>query len=270
MRSDAKLTSLSLSSLPSFPPVPTALPTSSNSFPPDSLPFHSHRQKNLAAKRLASQSPLAMSEILGIRSSANSPSPFPSPSPLGTPITSFDSEPNPMDNPNLESSKGELTTNAKLSVGDYFKQRMEEKRKGFEEAMRLAREKESGAGEVVKPSEVFGEEEIVVVGGGGSVAPVVAASAFAPAAAAEESEEEESSEEEEVVVVVKEKKVKKEKKDKKEKRKRGEDDDEEEDASEKARKKEKKERKKAKREAAGMDGEAKKEKKSKKSKKTVE
>jgi len=168
-----------------------------------------------------------MSEILGIRSGAASP--LPSPSPLGTPITSFDSEINPLDSANLDANKGELTTNAKLSVGDYFKQRMEEKRKGFEEAMRLAKEKAEGEGASSSSAGGNGlgvEEEIVVVGG----EPAVSALATpAAAAAVEESEEEESDEEDEatpvVVAVVKEKKAKKEK------RKRGEEGEGGEDAS---------------------------------------
>lgn len=70
----------------------------------------------LASKRLASSSPAAMAEILGIKADGFA-SPSPMPSPLGTPITSLEDD-------SESAAKDDLITSAKLSVGDYFQMRM--------------------------------------------------------------------------------------------------------------------------------------------------
>lgn len=132
-----------------------------------------HRAKNRASKALASSTnALAIQEILGIPSGT----PTPSGSGYGTPITSLapDSDETPGGSSSTEFvDQHELISTNKMSVQDYFKQRMEEKQRAMKEAMRIAAggSKEGGEPIVAVPvggirAPDVGEEEVVVVGGG--------------------------------------------------------------------------------------------------------
>ncbi|WVR06083.1 hypothetical protein IAU60_003111 [Kwoniella sp. DSM 27419] len=87
------------------------------------------RQRHLNAKRMASQSPAALAEILGVPLSSLPSSPSPAASPAATPV--------PEAQPEASSSSGTSNANernsdetvktATLSVSDYFRQKMREK-----------------------------------------------------------------------------------------------------------------------------------------------
>lgn len=104
--------------------------------------FHSSRQRHLAAKRAAVQSPQALAEILGVPVSSLPSSAVATPSPLAssssTPQPEIKPEIKPDVKPTLadlestsalksERTSEDLVTTSKLSVSDYFRQKMREK-----------------------------------------------------------------------------------------------------------------------------------------------
>ncbi|KAK8866143.1 hypothetical protein IAR55_001294 [Kwoniella newhampshirensis] len=109
------------------------------------------RQRHLQAKRMASSSPAALAEILGVPVSSLTPTPA-SPSPLGSPSST--PRPQPESHPEASTSRGtesertsdETVTKCTLSVSDYFRQKMREKM--------LARQGGSGLSAPVKLEEL--------------------------------------------------------------------------------------------------------------------
>ncbi|KGB78997.1 Pin2-interacting protein X1 [Cryptococcus deuterogattii 99/473] len=100
------------------------------------------RQRHLAAKRAAVQSPQALAEILGVPVSSLPSTAFATPSPLASSSTTPQPETKPEIKPDvkptmaeLESSSAlksertseDLVTTSKVSVSDYFRQKMREK-----------------------------------------------------------------------------------------------------------------------------------------------
>lgn len=104
--------------------------------------LHSSRQRHLAAKRAAVQSPQALAEILGVPVSSLPSSAVATPSPLAssssTPQPEIKPEIKPDVKPTLadpesasalksERTSEDVVTTSKLSVSDYFRQKMREK-----------------------------------------------------------------------------------------------------------------------------------------------
>lgn len=104
--------------------------------------LRSSRQRHLAAKRAAVQSPQALAEILGVPVSSLPSTAFATPSPLASSSTTPQPETKPEIKPDvkptmaeLESSSAlksertseDLVTTSKVSVSDYFRQKMREK-----------------------------------------------------------------------------------------------------------------------------------------------
>lgn len=117
------------------------------------------RQRHLASKRLASSSPAALAEILGVPISSLPASPAAS-----SPATPAESSPEPTEaspDPNSERTADEPVKTSTLSVTDYFRQKMKEKM--------LARQAAAGGAEVASMPEgslaVVKEEKKVDIGG---------------------------------------------------------------------------------------------------------
>ena len=86
------------------------------------------RQRHLHAKRLASSSPAALAEILGVPiSSLSSPSPAPSTQGPSRPIESTPTPPAEPQNKETERTAEETVATSTLSVAEYFRQKMREK-----------------------------------------------------------------------------------------------------------------------------------------------
>lgn len=104
--------------------------------------LRSSRQRHLAAKRAAVQSPQALAEILGVPVSSLPSSAFVTPSPLASSSSTPQPETKPETTPDIkltmaelepspalksERTSEDLVTTSKVSVSDYFRQKMREK-----------------------------------------------------------------------------------------------------------------------------------------------
>jgi Pin2-interacting protein X1 len=111
----------------------------------------SSRQKHLVSKRLASQSPAALAEILGVSVASLTASPASTPSEPSTPAPEVAGDP--------ARTAEETTSTSTLSVADYFRQKLREKA--------LARHAASGASaELPENSLARVKEEVKVEVGG--------------------------------------------------------------------------------------------------------
>lgn len=104
--------------------------------------LRSSRQRHLAAKRAAVQSPQALAEILGVPVSSLPSTAFVTPSPLASSSSTPQPETKPETKPDVkltmaelepspalksERTSEDLVTTSKVSVSDYFRQKMREK-----------------------------------------------------------------------------------------------------------------------------------------------
>lgn len=117
------------------------------------------RQKHLHSKRLASSSPAALAEILGVPVSSLTPSASPSPAPLE--IAEVSNGPSGASTPQDPARTAEETiSTSNLSVSDYFRQKLREKM--------LARQSASGSSTPDMPEGSLArvKEEVKVAVGG--------------------------------------------------------------------------------------------------------
>lgn len=119
------------------------------------------RQKHLHSKRLASQSPAALAEILGVSVASLSPTASPSPAPVEITETTATASGSSTPQDPTRTAEETISTST-LSVSDYFRQKLREKM--------LARQSASGsstpAGDLPEGSLARVKEEVKVAVGG--------------------------------------------------------------------------------------------------------